>query len=91
MPVAQALAGEYRIGDLIVTAPWARATAGPAKTGAVYLTVSNRGARMDELVAVATPSAKRATLHAHLMEGDMMKMRPLGSIEVHHAEPSHGS
>jgi copper(I)-binding protein len=77
-----ALAGEYRVGELRVTAPWARATAGPVKTGAVYLTLSNHGKRADELVAVASPSARRATLHTHLMAGGVMKMRPLERIEV---------
>jgi len=37
---------------------------------------------VDRLVEAATPVAKKASLHTHTMEGDIMKMRPVKAIEV---------
>jgi copper(I)-binding protein len=43
---------------------WARATPGAAKTGAIYLTVTNTGTTPDTLEgAVSTPVADHADLH----------------------------
>lgn len=69
-------------GPVAVTAAWARASAGPAKAGAAYVTVTNSGTTADRLLAVATPAANRAELHTHLNENGVMKMRPVDSVEV---------
>ncbi len=87
-PSPPASAGDGRVGDMAVMRPWARATPGMARTGAVYLTMSNHGAGMDRLVATSTPVAKRAELHSHVMENNIMKMRRLSAIEVHPGKPS---
>lgn len=83
-----AQATEFRVKDLTVSGVWARASAGPARAGAAYLTVANHGKAMDRLVAVATPAAKHASLHTSLMEQGVMKMRPLKAVEVHPGEPA---
>ncbi len=77
-----ALAGDSRLGDLVVSEPWARATIGQVKAGAAYLTVTNNGAAADRLVAVETPAAKRSELHGHTMDGGVMRMRPVEAIEL---------
>ncbi len=79
---APAFAGDSRLGDLVVSDPWARATIGQAKAGAAYLTVANNGAAADRLVAVETPAAKRSELHGHTMDGGVMRMRPVEAIEL---------
>lgn len=81
-------AQEYRLKGLTVSHPWARATAGPARAGAAYLTITNHGQKMDRLLAVATPAAKRASVHVTLMEQGVMKMRPVKAVEVHPGEPA---
>lgn len=83
---AQAM--EYRVKDVTISHPWARATAGPARAGAAYLTIANHGTTMDRLLAVATPAAKRAMVHTTLMEQGVMKMRPVKAVEVNPGEPT---
>lgn len=85
---APALAGDYRLGDLRIEQPWARASIGQAKTGAAYLTLNNGGEAVDRLLSVATPAAKRAGLHTHLMDAGVMKMRPVEAIEVAPGAPT---
>ena len=68
--------------DVVVTGAWARASPGNAATGAAYLTVTNRGAAVDRLVAAASPVAARAELHTMVMEGGMMRMHEVPSIEL---------
>jgi copper(I)-binding protein len=75
-------AHEYKLGDLRIGHPWARATPGHSPNGAAYLTLSTEGAQADRLTSVATPVAAKAELHTHLMEGNVMKMRPVEAIEV---------
>jgi copper(I)-binding protein len=82
-------AAEFKIGDLLIERPWARASAAPTvKTGVAYLTLVNVGMEADRLVAAATPVAKKAALHTHTMVGNVMKMRPVQAIEVNPGEPS---
>ena len=83
-----AFAQDAKLGDLVVMAPWARATIGQVKTGAAYLTVVNHGAAGDRLLAVSTPVAPRAELHGHTMEDGVMKMRPVEAIEVAPMQPT---
>jgi copper(I)-binding protein len=80
---APALASDAKVGDLTITHAFARASAGPAKAGAAYLTVKNGGAADDRLVAVKSSVAARTGLHSHINEGGVMKMRPVeGGIPV---------
>ncbi len=79
---ADAKADEYRVGEIAVVHPWARATASTAKTGAAYMTIRNGGADTDRLVAVSSSVSKKAGLHESLMEDDIMKMRPADAIDV---------
>ena len=83
-----AAAENARLGDIHIDAPWARASIGPAKAGAAYLTLVNHGAEADKLVAVETKVARRAELHTHLMEEGVMKMRPVEAIEVDPGAPA---
>ena len=75
-------ADDIHIGDLVVKQAWARATIGKGTTGAAYFTVMNNGKTADRLVSVETAAARRAGLHTHIMDGDVMKMRPVEAIEI---------
>ncbi|HAQ85390.1 MAG TPA: copper chaperone PCu(A)C [Pseudomonas sp.] len=61
---------------------WSRAMPPSAPTGAVYFTLQNPGDAPDRLLGVHTPRAKKAELHTHVHEGDMMRMKQIDSIEV---------
>lgn len=69
---------DVQLGDLTLSAPFARATLPNAPVAGGFLTITNNGARDDRLVAVrADDVAGRAELHEMTMEGDVMKMRQL--------------
>ena len=82
LSAAGALAGDVKVGDITVEGPWARASAGPAKAGAAFMTVNNAGAAVDKLIAASTTVADKAELHTHIKEGDIMRMRPVDAIDV---------
>lgn len=65
-----------------VEAPFARASAGPVKNGAAFLTVKNGGGEADRLIAARAPVADRVELHTHLHENGVMKMRQVEAIEI---------
>lgn len=68
--------------DIMVTRAFARASASPAvKVGGVYVSLMNHGAA-DRLVAIASPAAKSAQLHRMVMDGDVMKMEPVGALDL---------
>lgn len=67
--------------DVEVTNAWARATAGAGTTGAVYLTVVNHGAD-NAIIRALSPVAERAGLHGHEMDGDVIRMRPVESVDL---------
>ena len=63
-----------------ITDCWARATPGKTETGGVYLTIVSPVA--DRVTAVSTPVAQKAGLHTMSMEGGVMRMRPLGGLDL---------
>jgi copper(I)-binding protein len=68
--------------SIAVTQPFAPATMPGAPTGAVYLTLHNKGKKPDQLVGATTPRAKRVELHAMSMTGNVMRMREVAAIEL---------
>jgi len=82
------LAHEFKLGDLLIDHPWARASIGKAPNGAAYMTIVTQGNETDRLLAVESDVAKHAALHTHLMEDGVMKMRPVEAIEVASGEPT---
>ncbi len=76
-------ADTYAVGGLTVVDPWARASAGPAKAGAAYLTIRNGGSADDRLIGVSADSVSgMAMLHTTVDEGGIMKMRHVAGIAV---------
>lgn len=71
-----------RVGDLEVLGAWVRPTVAGQNQVAAYLTVRNHGKVGDRLVGVISELAERAELHNMTMDGDIMRMRPLESVEV---------
>lgn len=77
-----AMAHDATLGDLTIVDPWARATLGKARSGAVYMTIVNKGPSDDRVIAVATPVARKAVIHEIEMKAGIVKMRPAGRPRV---------
>ena len=75
-------ADEYRLGDLLIDHPWSRELPAVSKNGAAYFRVENKGAKSDRILSASSPIAARSGLHTHEMEGGIMKMRQVASVEV---------
>lgn len=64
-------------GDLVISAPWLRATPAGAEVAAGYLTITNKGLSADRLVSFSTEISGQPEVHEMSNEGGVMKMRPL--------------
>ena len=73
---------EFRQGDIVVAAPWARATPGTSKIGAAYMSLTNRGTAPDRLIRARSPVAERVELHTNMSKNGMMQMRPVDSVAL---------
>lgn len=67
----------YKLGSLIISQPWSRATPKGASIGGAYLKITNNGNTSDRLVGGASPIAGRFEIHEMSMDNGVMKMRPL--------------
>ena len=76
------------VGDIMIHAPWARASIGNTPNSSAYMTLENMGAEPDHLVGSSSPVAKKVQLHTHIMENGVAKMRPVDSIEVAPGSPT---
>ena len=77
-----AAAHDYQAGEVHIDHPYARATMPSQPSGAVYMTLENRGKNPDKLVAAETPAAKKTEIHTMSMDGNVMKMRQVDSVEL---------
>ncbi len=76
-----ARATDYSLEALTIEQSWARASAGPARNSAAFMTIRNSGPA-DRLIAATGDVAGRVELHIHLMEGNVMKMRQVEAVEI---------
>jgi copper(I)-binding protein len=67
---------------IIVSGAWARPTLRGTRTGAAYMTLTNRGQVTDRLVSLSTPVADRAELHEEMMSGGVMSMKPVADLTL---------
>ena len=79
--LSPAFASEITHGALKIENPWVRTTI-PGRPAAGYMVVRNAGDADDAIVSASAPDAERVELHTHLMENDVMKMRPVEKIDV---------
>ena len=71
---------------LRVEAPWARASLGGVRNAVVYGSIVNDGPDTARLVGASTPVAGRVEFHIHAMNGDVMTMKQLDSIDLKSGE-----
>jgi copper(I)-binding protein len=64
-------------GDLVISAPWSRATPGGAQVAGGYLAITNKGLSAERLLSFKTDLADQPEVHEMTNEGGVMKMRPL--------------
>jgi periplasmic copper chaperone A len=79
---ASASAQSYTRDALRIDHPYARPTPPGARTGGAYLTIENRGGTADRLIGVATPVAGAAEIHSMTMDGNVMRMRAVGAVDI---------
>ena len=70
-------AEDAKVGDLVITQAWSRATPSGAKVAGAYLTVENKGTAPDRLLGGGGDVAGRVEIHEMTMDNGVMKMRPL--------------
>lgn len=70
-------AQETKVGSLVITQPWSRATPGGAKVAAGYLTIENKGSLPDRLKSATSDVAGKVELHDIAMSNNVMTMRPV--------------
>jgi periplasmic copper chaperone A len=81
--VAGSAAGQdYKLKSLSIDHPFARATPPAAKSGGAFFVVTNAGTTADKLVRAASPVAGAVELHQMAMDGGVMKMRAMASMDV---------
>ncbi len=77
-----ASAHEYAAGDVKIGHPWARKTAPGVPTGGAFLTLRNTGSTPERLLGASFPGADHVELHTMSMDGNVMKMREVGTIDI---------
>ncbi len=69
--------------SVMIMQAFARASATPiATSGAAYMSLMNHGTEPDRLVSAVTPAAKSAEIHKSEVVDGIMKMAPVGSLEI---------
>jgi periplasmic copper chaperone A len=81
--VGPALAQGAGNTSVTVEQPWARATPGGAKTGAVYMTLDNKSGTADRLIGVSSDVADKLQIHEMKVENGVMEMREIaGGLSI---------
>lgn len=70
---------EGKANGVTVSHPWVRATPGGATLTSAYMEIKAEGA--DKLISAASPASGRVEVHTSILEGDVMKMRRIESLE----------
>ncbi|MBX9408609.1 copper chaperone PCu(A)C [Pseudomonas baetica] len=82
LPACFAHAHEYKAGELEIAHPWSQELPPNAPTVAAYFVIHNAGKTADRLLSVDSPIAPEAQLHEHVMQGDLMKMQQVPSVDI---------
>lgn len=67
----------YALGQLLIEAPWSRATPGGAQVASGYLKITNRGTEVDRLTGGSLAVAAAMEVHEMAMVDGIMQMRRL--------------
>jgi periplasmic copper chaperone A len=67
---------------LKVEGAWARPARGAAKTGAVFLKITNSGKEADRLIEAVSNVAETVELHESYRDGNIMRMRRVDGMDI---------
>ena len=81
-----AIGHEYKVGNIAIDHPYARATAPGQPSAGAYLSIENNGKEKDTLTSISTTIAKSTEVHSMTMDGNVMKMREVSSIDIKPSE-----
>lgn len=76
-PMATTVKAPFRVEDV-----WAKPSLKGTKVGVVFMTIVNSGDEILTLAQVSTPAAKRAELHTHVMNGEIMRMEQVEEVRI---------
>lgn len=81
--LASSLAGaqDLKVGQVQIGHPYARSTSVGQSVGSAYLSLRSTGVA-DRLLSAKTPLAAAVELHSMSMQGDVMRMRQIDSVEL---------
>ncbi|MBA8899415.1 copper chaperone PCu(A)C [Phyllobacterium sp. P30BS-XVII] len=72
-----------KVGNLVFTDAFTRATLPGAKVGGGYISITNEAKEADRLLGGSSPAAARVEIHEMKMDGEVMKMRQLADgVEI---------
>ena len=77
-----ATAESVRGGDLVVEAPWARASIGTSRPSAAYITIRNEGSSADVLTGIETEISSMPEVHEIKTNDNVSTMSPAGLVEI---------
>jgi len=73
----------FRLGAIVIEAPWTRVTPGGARVAGGFMTIRNTGSEPDRLVGGTFPHAPRVEVHEMSVVDGTMRMREVrGGIEI---------
>ncbi len=75
-------AHDYTAGNVHIDHPYARATVPGQTSGGAYLTLENKGDSADALIAAQSPAAQSVEIHTMTMNGNVMRMREVDTIDL---------
>ena len=75
-------AHDYKLADLAIAHPYARATPPGAEVGGAYMTIDNKGNADDRLLRASSPAAAEVQVHTMSMDGTVMRMHQVPDVEL---------
>ena len=82
LAVGPASAHEFKAGSIEIKHPWSRATPKGSEVAGGFMKLINTGTEPDRLIGGSTANAGKFEIHESAMEGGVMKMRALPSLEL---------
>lgn len=73
----------FKVGDIVISQPWSRASPRGAGVGVGFMTITNTGKSADKLIGGSTDISRRVEVHTMTMIKGVMRMRQLkGGLEI---------
>jgi copper(I)-binding protein len=76
---AQIVPGSYRSGDILVEAPWSRASSGGARVASGYMPITNTGRMPDRLIGTSATVARGFEVHRSTVSDGLARMEPIAN------------